>query len=46
MPKKKRKKKVHKGFTLVEILAAITILGIITGIAIVSVTKIIAALFC
>ena len=42
MPKKKRKKKVHKGFTLIEILAAITILGIITGIAIVSVTKIIA----
>ena len=41
MPKKKRKKKQYKGFTLIEILAAITILGILTGIAIVSVTKII-----
>ena len=33
--------KNKKGFTLIEILAAITILGILTGIAVVSVTKII-----
>ena len=40
--KRKRKTKTHKkGFTLIEILAAITILGILMGIAIVSVTKII-----
>lgn len=43
MPKKKTKKliKNKKGFTLIEILAAITILGILTGIAVVSVTKVI-----
>ena len=40
--KRKRKSRIHKkGFTLIEILAAITILGILMGIAIVSVTKII-----
>ena len=33
--------KNRKGFTLIEILAAITILGILMGIAIVSITKVI-----
>ena len=40
--KRKRKNKTYKnGFTLIEILAAITILGILMGIAIISVTNII-----
>ena len=38
---KLRSKLNKNGFTLIEILAAITILGILTGIAVVSVTKII-----
>ena len=33
--------KNKKGFTLIEILAAVTILGILTAVAVVSVTKII-----
>ena len=37
----KNKKISQRGFTLIEILAAITILGILTAIAVVSVTKII-----
>ena len=39
--KKKRKKKVNKGFTLVEILVTVTILGILTAIAITSVSNVI-----
>ena len=39
--KKRKKAKLKRGFTLIEILAAVTILGILSIVAIVSVNKVI-----